>query len=125
MQRRYGRAQFLRDAVSLGLPTHLAFSRTALRRQRDQLIREHHPDRGGNNEKAREINEIYARMIRWLDSRYKPGSLPADDALLDKSEPETTPAKHSRLLQTAATATLWAASVIASAYVASRKRRRP
>ena len=67
MEKRYGRAQFLRDALSLGLPVHLAFSRTALRRQRDHLIREHHPDRGGNNDRAREINEVYARMIRWLD----------------------------------------------------------
>jgi len=123
LEKRYGRAQFLRDALSLGLPVHLAFSRTALRRQRDHLIREHHPDRGGNNDKAREINEVYARMIRWLDSRYKPGSRQADAAL---DEPrETVPGKHSRILQKATTAALWAVTLAVSSYVASRKSKRP
>ena len=124
MEKRYGRAQFLRDALSLGLPPHLAFSRTALRRQRDLLIREHHPDRGGNNDKAQEINEVYARMIKWLDSRYKPGAGQAE-ASPDESESETIPRKHSRLLHKAATAALWAAALIVSAYVGSRKSKRP
>jgi hypothetical protein len=112
LEKRYGRAQFLRDAVSLGLPVHLAFSRTALRRQRDHLIREHHPDRGGNNDRAREINEVYARMIRWLDSRYKPGVRQADLSL-DEPQPE------------AITAALWAVTLAVSSYVASRKSKRP
>jgi len=123
LEKRYGRAQFLRDAVSLGLPVHLAFSRTALRRQRDHLIREHHPDRGGNNDRAREINEVYARMIRWLDSRYKPGSRQADSSL-DEPQPETISGKHSKILQKATTAALWAATLVVSTYVASRKSKR-
>lgn len=124
MEKRYGRAQFLRDAVSLGLPVHLAFSRTALRRQRDHLIREHHPDRGGNNDRAREINEVYARMIRWLDSRYKPGARQADLSL-DEPQPETISGKHSKILQKATTAALWAVTLAVSSYVASRKSKRP
>jgi len=122
LEKRYGRAQFLRDALSLGLPVHLAFSRTALRRQRDHLIREHHPDRGGNNDRAREINEVYARMIRWLDSRYKPGARQVD-AALDEPQ-EAISGRHSRILQKATTAALWAVTLIVSSYVASRKSKR-
>lgn len=124
MEKRYGRAQFLRDALSLGLPTHLAFSRTALRRQRDRLIREHHPDRGGDNEKAQEVNEIYARMSKWLDARYKPGSRRAE-ASLDEPEGESLPGKPSRLVKKAAAVALWTVTMIVSTYVASRKSKRP
>jgi hypothetical protein len=123
LEKRYGRAQFLRDALSLGLPTHLAFSRTALRRRRDRLIREHHPDRGGNNEKAQEVNEIYGRMSKWLDARYKPGSRQAE-ASLDEPEGETVPGKHSRLIKKAAAVALWTVTMIVSTYVASRKSKR-
>jgi len=122
LEKRYGRAQFLRDALSLGLPTHLASSRTALRRQRDRLIREHHPDRGGNNDKAQEINEIYARMNKWLDARYKPGSRQAD-ASLDEPEGEAAPGKP-RLFRKAAITALWAVTLIVSTYVGSRKSKR-
>jgi hypothetical protein len=123
LEKRYGRAQFLRDALSLGLPTHLAFSRTALRRQRDRLIREHHPDRGGNNDKAQEINEIYARMIRWLDQRYRPG-LRRSEAPRDDSQTEERPVEHGGFLAKAASAVIWAGTLIASTYVVARKSKR-
>jgi hypothetical protein len=116
MEKRYGRSQFLRDAVSLGLPAHLAFSRVALRRQRDCLIRQHHPDCGGSEDKAREINEIYARMIKWRASR--------DQLAEPLHEPEAIRAKRLRSLQKAATVAFWAATLVASSYVVARKTKR-
>jgi hypothetical protein len=38
-----------------------------LRRRRDRLLLAHHPDRGGDSNKAAEINAIYERMVNWLD----------------------------------------------------------
>jgi len=119
MEKRYGRAQFLKDAVSLGLPTYVAFSKTALRRQRDRLIREHHPDRGGAENKAQEINETYARMVKWLDSRPKAGSRPL-------GETEPAPPKRPEPLHMVATAAVWAAgALIASGFLGSRKKMGP
>ncbi|WP_374546505.1 hypothetical protein [Rhodoblastus sp.] len=69
VSRRYGRAQFIKDATWLGLAPDAAFSRTELRRRRDRLMNIHHPDRGGDAAKAARINAIYARMTAWLDSR--------------------------------------------------------
>lgn len=110
MEKRYRRTQFLKDADSLGLSTDLAFSRTELRRQRDQLIRQHHPDCGGSKDEAGKINEIYGRMIKWLDSRHH------------DPEPEASRARRLRLLHKAATTALWAAALVASGYVVARKR---
>jgi hypothetical protein len=66
---RYGRAQFVQDAAWLGLNAESAFSRRELRRQRDRLMGEHHPDRGGAEEMAAQINETYERMAAWLAKR--------------------------------------------------------
>jgi hypothetical protein len=66
---RYGRAQFVQDAAWLGLDAQSAFSRVELRRQRDRLMSEHHPDRGGAEEMAVRINETYERMAGWLAKR--------------------------------------------------------
>jgi hypothetical protein len=66
---RYGRAQFVQDAAWLGLDAQSAFSRLELRRQRDRLMSEHHPDRGGAEEMAARINETYERMAGWLAKR--------------------------------------------------------
>jgi hypothetical protein len=66
---RYGRAQFVQDAAWLGLDAQSAFSRVELRRQRDRLMSEHHPDRGGAAEVAVRINETYERMAGWLARR--------------------------------------------------------
>jgi hypothetical protein len=66
---RYGRAQFVQDAAWLGLDAESAFSRRELRRQRDRLMGEHHPDRGGAEEMAAQINETYERMAAWLAKR--------------------------------------------------------
>jgi hypothetical protein len=66
---RYGRAQFVQDAAWLGLNAESAFSRRELRRQRNRLIGEHHPDRGGAEEMAAQINETYERMAAWLAKR--------------------------------------------------------
>jgi hypothetical protein len=66
---RYGRAQFVQDAAWLGLDAESAFSRPELRRQRDRLMGEHHPDRGGAEETAAQINETYERMAAWLAKR--------------------------------------------------------
>lgn len=63
----YGRAQFLSDVAWMGMVPDQAFSRTGLRRQRDQLMNVHHPDRGGCEEMAARINVTYARMNFWLD----------------------------------------------------------
>jgi hypothetical protein len=65
--RRYGRAQFLKDAAWMGLSPESAFSRAELRRRRDRLMSVHHPDRGGDGDKAARINAIYGRMTLWLD----------------------------------------------------------
>ncbi len=64
---RYGRAQFFSDVAWMGLDREQAFSRTELRRQRDQLMHIHHPDRGGSEAMAARINVTYARMLDWLD----------------------------------------------------------
>ena len=120
MERRYTRTHFLRDAQSLGLSAHLASSRTALRRQRDCLIREHHPDRGGSTEKARDINDTYARMVKWLEARNKP-NMHVVAAPADAPQPEATPS--SRFFRKAATITFWAVALIASRYVIARKNR--
>jgi hypothetical protein len=69
VSRRYGRAQFLRDAIWMGLPPEDAFSRAELRARRDRLMIIHHPDVGGDVEDAARINATYARMIAWLDNR--------------------------------------------------------
>jgi hypothetical protein len=66
---RYGRARFVQDAAWLGLDAQSAFSRLELRRQRDRLMSEHHPDRGGAAEMAARINETYERMAAWLAKR--------------------------------------------------------
>jgi hypothetical protein len=66
---RYGRAQFKRDAGCFGLSPQEARSTIVLRRRRDELISQHHPDRGGDVEKAARINAIYARMTRYLNAR--------------------------------------------------------
>jgi hypothetical protein len=65
----YGRTQFLRDAAWMGLVAQNAFSRSDLRRRRDYLMSIHHPDRGGSEHMAVHINEIYSRMMDWLDRR--------------------------------------------------------
>jgi hypothetical protein len=89
-------------------------------------MRLHHPDRGGSDDRAREINEIYARMIKWLDERNRPPvhrPAPATDgASVDGSASENTPQK--RLLRKAAAVALWAMTVAASSYLATRKARR-
>ena len=63
----YSRAQFVSDAAWMGLDLDQAFSRKNLRRQRDQLMYIHHPDRGGSEEMAACINLAYSRMLAWLD----------------------------------------------------------
>jgi len=117
MEKRYRRAQFLRDAVSLGLPTHLAFSRMALRRQRDRLILQHHPDCGGSTAKAWEINEIYGRMVKWRDEHY-----PMEN--FDESELESIRRKRLSSLQQAATIALSVAILVASGSVFARRTKR-
>jgi hypothetical protein len=118
MEKRYRRAQFLRDAVSLGLPAHLAFSRMALRRQRDRLILQHHPDCGGSEDKAWEINEIYGRMVKWRDEHYRPCEL------LDEPEAEENRAKRQHSLRQAAAVAVSAAILVASGYVVARGTKR-
>jgi hypothetical protein len=59
----------VQDAAWLGLDAQSAFSRVELRRQRDRLMSEHHPDRGGAEEMAVRINETYERMAGWLAKR--------------------------------------------------------
>lgn len=51
------------------MPEELAFSRSELRRRRDQLMAIHHPDRGGDPVAAARLNETYARMTYWLERR--------------------------------------------------------
>jgi hypothetical protein len=63
----YGRAQFLDDVAWIGLDPDQAFSQSSLRRQRDRLMQDHHPDRGGSEEMAARINVTYSRMSVWLD----------------------------------------------------------
>lgn len=65
----YGRAQFLDDVTWMGLDPEQAFSQSNLRRQRDRLMQDHHPDRGGSEEMAARINVTYSRMTVWLDRR--------------------------------------------------------
>lgn len=127
MESRYGRAQFLRDAIALGLPVRQAFSRAALRRQRDHLMREHHPDRGGSDERAREINDIYGRMIKWLDNRQKPQTRQNNDdgsATISDETGSIEEATSSKILRKAASVAIWAVTLAASSYIAARKARR-
>lgn len=127
MERRYGRTQFLRDAIALGLPIGEAFSRSALRRRRDLLMREHHPDRGGSDERAREINDIYARMIKWLDDRQRPRAETAREdanAALFHGQSDDGETASSKILRKAASVALWAVTLAASSYVARKSRRR-
>ncbi len=65
----YGRAQFLDDVAWMGLDLEQAFSQSSLRRQRDRLMQDHHPDRGGSEAMAARINVTYSRMSVWLDRR--------------------------------------------------------
>jgi hypothetical protein len=69
MAERYGRAQFRQDAAWFGLSPEEAKSSIELRRRRDELMSQHHPDRGGDVEKAARINAVYARMTRYLNAR--------------------------------------------------------
>lgn len=66
---RYGRAQFLDDVTWMGLDPEQAFSPSSLRQQRDRLMQDHHPDRGGSEAMAARINVTYSRMTQWLDRR--------------------------------------------------------
>ncbi len=65
----YGRTQFLDDVAWMGLDPEQAFSQANLRRQRDRLMQNHHPDRGGSEAMAARINVTYSRMTVWLDRR--------------------------------------------------------
>jgi hypothetical protein len=51
----------------MGLTPEAAFSRAEVRRRRDRLMIQYHPDLGGDAKKAARINATYARMIDWLD----------------------------------------------------------
>lgn len=122
LERRYGRAQFLKDAIALGLPVRLAFSRAALRRQRDMLMREHHPDRGGSDDKAQQINDTYARMLRWLDERHARGrGAQIDPDSNSRDEGQRATRTISPTLKKAAQVTVWFVSTVVSGYIAYRK----
>lgn len=69
MRTRYRRSDFVTDADWLGLDARRGLSETELRRRRDELMHQHHPDRGGSAEMASRINETYARMSAWLRRR--------------------------------------------------------
>lgn len=85
MSRRYGRAQFIRDAIWLGVPPEDAFSRAELRRRRDRLMNVHHPDRGGDAKTAARINATYARMTVWLERRDRRNPEPGGEGTADAS----------------------------------------
>jgi hypothetical protein len=53
----------------MGLSPDQAASAIELRRRRDELMGQHHPDRGGDFEIAARINETYARMTKFINAR--------------------------------------------------------
>jgi hypothetical protein len=106
--KRYGRAQFLKDATWMGLQRDAAFSRVELRRRRDRLMNLHHPDRGGEAEIAARINATYTRMIAWLDSRS------ARDA--ERKGPETASTDDGGIYKSSLSAALHAGAAQAYAF---------
>ena len=66
MTRRYTHNQFLKDAQLLELPEDGSFTPLNLKRQRGRLMQDHHPDKGGSNESAQQINEAYERLLSWV-----------------------------------------------------------
>jgi hypothetical protein len=53
----------------MGLSPEQARSTIELRRRRDELMAQHHPDRGGEADMAARVNETYARMVKYLGAR--------------------------------------------------------
>ena len=72
MRIRYTRDQFLSDAELLCLPETGDFTLAQVKRKRASLMKLHHPDKGGENEKAQEINEAYGRLSEWLSADKPP-----------------------------------------------------
>jgi hypothetical protein len=127
---RYGRAQFVQDAAWLGLDAQSAFSRLELRRQRDRLMSEHHPDRGGAEEMAARINETYERMAGWLAKRrFRREGRRLTELEILAMKPAEAPASFSRSTLSAAlqigAIQLSALALMAAVGYATFRRRRP
>jgi hypothetical protein len=113
---RYGRAQFVQDAAWLGLDAKSAFSRVELRRQRDRLMSEHHPDRGGAEEMAARINETYERMAGWLGKRrFRREGRRLTELEILAARPEEAPAARRSVSRSALSAVLQIGAIQLSA----------
>lgn len=64
----YTHAQFVEDTRLFELPEDGSFTRADVRRLRDRLMQEHHPDKGGTDEKAQQINATYERLSAWIEA---------------------------------------------------------
>lgn len=72
MRIRYTRDQFLSDAGLFHLPDTGDFTLAQVKRRRAALMKQHHPDKGGENEKAQQINEAYGRLSECLSADKPP-----------------------------------------------------
>jgi hypothetical protein len=127
---RYRRVQFLQDAAWMGLDPERAFSRLELRRQRDRLMSTHHPDRGGADETAAQINETYARMVGWLASRRfrREGRKVTEPEIAANRPAETRPSLYRSALSAAVQISaiqLSALALMAAVGYTALRRRRP
>lgn len=66
MATRYTHTQFLEDMQLFQLPDDGSFTQAHVKRRRQRLMQEHHPDKGGTKEKAQQINETYERLSAWI-----------------------------------------------------------
>ncbi len=48
---------------------HSLITQAKLKQARDLLMQKHHPDKGGTNEKAQQINRSYKQLSAWIESR--------------------------------------------------------
>lgn len=116
----------------MGLASDAAFSREKLRQRRNRLMIDYHPDHGGSNHIASEINVTYARMVAWLDKRDArdrarqrlSAQLPATSTsgkVAQHTETEPTRSALSETLRAGASQ-LWAvALVVVATYAALRR----
>jgi len=58
-----------KDVQLFGLEGPEELTQAKLKQARDLLMQKHHPDKGGTNEKAQQINRSYKQLSAWIESR--------------------------------------------------------
>jgi hypothetical protein len=110
----------------MGICADHAFVRSELRRRRYQLMRLHHPDRGGSDRMAIRINLTYARMAKWLDDERERRFRGTKEPSTARTREESVESRSvlSTALQAGA-AQLCAVALVAGASYALLRRRPP